>query len=95
MAVVRHLILIAYDVSDNKDRGRVADLLERHMTRVQGSVFEGWMTVRAGQRLEADAAALIDASDSLRYYVMPRGGIDRCQAWGFPPAPIADGILII
>jgi CRISPR-associated protein Cas2 len=95
MAGTRHLILIAYDISDNKDRTRVSDLLEAEMVRVQESLFEGWMTRRGAQRLADEAALLIDEGDSLRLYVVPRGGVGAAKAWGFPPAPLTDGLLII
>ena len=92
---VRHLILIGYDISDNKDRTRVAALLEQDMVRVQESLFEGWMTRDAARRLAEAAALLIDAGDNLRLYVVPRGGVGATRAWGFPPAPRTDGLLII
>lgn len=95
MAGTRHLVLIAYDISDNKDRTRVAAVLEAEMVRVQGSLFEGWMTRTAAQRLANEAALLIDACDSLRLYVVPRGGVGAAKAWGFPPAPLTDGMLIV
>lgn len=95
MAGARHLILIAYDISDNKDRNRVAALLEAEMVRVQESLFEGWMSGAAAQRLANEAALLIDAGDSLRLYVVPRGGVGAAKAWGFPPAPLPDGLLIV
>jgi CRISPR-associated protein Cas2 len=95
MSAARHLILIAYDVSRDRDRARVADLLEQSMTRVQRSVFEGWMTEKAARRLAERAAAMIDAADSLRLYTIPRRGVGQCAAWGFPPAPLADGLLIV
>lgn len=95
MAATRHLILIAYDISDGKDRTRVSDLLEREMVRVQESLFEGWMTRTMAQRLADEAALLIDEGDSLRMYVVPRGGVGAARAWGFPPAPLTDGLLII
>ena len=95
MAGTRHLILIGYDISDNKDRTRVSALLEQEMVRVQESLFEGWMTRKGAQRLANEAALLIDAGDRLRLYVIPRGGVGAAMAWGFPPAPLIDGLLII
>jgi CRISPR-associated endonuclease Cas2 len=89
------LILIAYDISDAKDRTRVAALLEGEMVRVQESLFEGWMTRAVARRLADEAALLIDEGDSLRLYIIPRGGVGAARAWGFPPAPLTDGLLII
>jgi hypothetical protein len=31
----------------------------------------------------------------LRLYVVPRRGVGAAKAWGFPPAPLTDGLLII
>lgn len=90
-----HLVLIACDISDAKDRQRVAEFLEARMTRVQDSLFEGWMSAWAGQRTAQEAAGMIDAADSLRLYIVPAGGVGRCAAWGFPPAPEAGGMLIV
>lgn len=91
----RHLVLIAYDVSDQRDRRRLAEFLEARMTRVQESLFEGWMIRREAERTGREAAALIDTADSLRLYILPRGAVDTCRAWGFPPAPCGDGALIV
>jgi CRISPR/Cas system-associated endoribonuclease Cas2 len=65
------------------------------LTRVQGSLFEGWETSAAAERIAARAAILAGEGASVRLYVIPRGGVARCQAWGFPPAPAPDGALIV
>lgn len=90
-----HLIIISYDVSDNANRRRVAALLETRMVRVQGSVFEGWMSVTQAHRLFNAVGALIDAADSARCYVVPRASVGRCRASGFPSASLPDGVLIL
>ena len=91
----RHLALISYDVSDNRDRAKLAGFLEEHMTRVQGSVFEGWMTRSEAKRIVRLASAIVGESESVRLYVIPRGAVSACQASGFPPAPCQDGALIL
>jgi CRISPR-associated protein Cas2 len=95
MASARHLILITYDVSDDRDRRKLSTFLEEHMTRVQGSVFEGWMTRREARKIARLGSALAGESESIRLYIIPRGGISACEAWGFPPAPCPDGALIL
>ena len=95
MAAVRHLALIAYDVSDNRDRRKLAEFLEEHMTRVQGSLFEGWLTRAEANRIARLAAALTGEGESIRLYLVPREGVEACRAWGFPPAPCPDGALIL
>ena len=95
MATVRHLVIIAYDVSDDHDRARLSDFLEQHMTRVQGSLFEAWLTRSEARRIVRLAAALVGESESVRLYIIPRHGVIACEALGFPPAPCSDGALIL
>jgi CRISPR-associated endonuclease Cas2 len=95
MADREHLIILAYDVPDARERRILAEFLEKRMTRVQGSVFEGWMTRAHAEKLGRDAAIIVGPTASLRLYVVPRGGVAACQAWGFPPAPCPDGALIL
>jgi len=95
MADTQYLALITYDVSNNRDRRRVAEHLEQAMVRVQDSVFEGWMSARAAQTLADGAARHVQQGDSLRLYLVPPSAIDRCTAWGFPPAPESGGHLIL
>lgn len=95
MAGARHLALITYDVADDRDRRKLAAFLEEHMTRVQGSVFEGWLTRSEAHKIARLGAALVGESESIRLYFIPRGAISACGAWGFPPAPCPDGALIL
>lgn len=91
----RHLVLIACEVSDPRDQQRLARYLEERMTCVQNCLYEGWMTRREAEHTAQAAALLIDGADSLRLYVLPRGAVSACRAWGFPPAPCPDGALIL
>ncbi len=95
MGAAHHLAILAYDVSDNRDRARLAQFLEEHMTRVQDSLFEGWMTRAEARRIARMAAALVGEGESIRLYLIARGGVAACDAWGFPPAPCPDGALIL
>lgn len=40
----KYLILIIYDISDNKHRLEISKLLEGYGTRIQKSAFEAWLT---------------------------------------------------
>lgn len=95
MAAARHLAIIAYDVSNDRERAKLSNFLEQQMTRVQDSLFEGWMTRSEARRIARLAAALVGKSESIRLYVVPRHGVLACEAWGFPPAPCPDGALIL
>lgn len=65
MARPDHLFVICYDVSRDRDRIRLAALLERHGDRVQGSVFEGFMTRAAAEKLGQAAARFLGPDDSV------------------------------
>jgi CRISPR-associated endonuclease Cas2 len=95
MAGQRHLILVSYDVTGQKRRSKLAAFLENEMTRVQESLFEGWMTRLQANRLGKRAAAIVGEKGSVRLYIVPRAGVGACLAWGFPPAPCPDGALIV
>lgn len=95
MAGSRHLILVSYDVSNNRRRAKLSAFLEQDMTRVQESLFEGWMTRTQANRFGAHAAAIVGEAGSVRLYIVPRAGVPACTAWGFPPAPCPDGSLIV
>jgi len=89
MARSRFLVVISYDISRPKTRGKVAKLLEGHMTRVQQSVFEGELTEKAASHLFDTAERIIKQGDSLRMYVVTKLGREKCQSAG--GAPISEG----
>lgn len=95
MAAVRFLAVIAYDVSDDRDRARLARLLEAVMARVQDSVFEGWMTATAARGLLDKAARLAGPEGSVRLYLLPRSAVSQCRAHGFPPPPEAGDFVLV
>lgn len=95
MATARHLTVIVYDVPDDRDRARLAKLLERKLARVQDSVFEGWMTPTRARALFDQAARVGGPDGSVRLYLMPRAAVFHCRASGFPPAPEADDFLLV
>jgi len=61
--------VIAYDVSENARRARVAKLLESVGERVQGSVFEADLNEKTLSRVQQKLAKVIDAeTDGVRFY---------------------------
>ncbi|NSW52353.1 MAG: CRISPR-associated endonuclease Cas2 [Anaerolineae bacterium] len=67
----RGFYLVAYDISHNKRRTKVARVMESVGARVQGSVFEVWLNSREledmQQRLKK---VLADKEDSIRIYFL-------------------------
>jgi CRISPR-associated protein Cas2 len=95
MARPLHLYVFAYDVRLDRDRYRLATLLEQHANRVQFSVFEGRMTRDQALSLAEQAAALIDPDDSLRVYCLTAEALQNSLAIGVgPPFEAGDFVLL-
>ncbi len=95
MARNKHLWIIAYDVSDNKARGKLARRLEDRAARVQGSVFEAWLTRAGATRLAAMLERYLDKGDSLRLYPVVNRSVPHCLAHGRGTAPSAGGHWVL
>lgn len=71
------IYLVCYDIVDNRERSRVARLLERHGRRVQDSVFEMHrLDPPRKQRLIAGLRALCDDPTSVRLYRLTLDGLE-------------------
>ena len=88
MAETDFVLVFTYDIARDKIRRRVAELLERHATRVQYSVFEGRMTLAAGESVLGQIDKLRDEGDSIRMYALTEQGRERSRVAG--GAPIAE-----
>lgn len=68
------LIVVSYDVTDDRRRTRLAAALQNFGSRVQFSVFECHLEEPQIDRLRASLLALIDPQeDSVRLYPFCRG----------------------
>ncbi len=64
--------MIAYDISDDKQRRVVHELLKDHGQRVQYSVFECELSKQQLMALRTQLSAALDAEDSIRWYPLCR-----------------------
>ncbi len=69
------LIVIAYDISDDKTRTKLHKTLRRYGERVQFSVFECILTPELFQKLCGEIAATLDHRElwRVRYYEICEG----------------------
>lgn len=81
--------LVVYDISEDKERDRVASLLEGFGFRVQKSVFECRLTKSGRGRLLRGLEALNPASGFVSMYTL-RGSAKRVSIGVVPPAAAAD-----
>ena len=64
----KYLILIIYDISDNKHRLEISKLLEGYGTRIQKSAFEAWLTKKHFEKLLSKLKEMTRATDNIRIY---------------------------
>jgi CRISPR-associated endonuclease Cas2 len=83
--------VMAYDISNESARGKVARRLQEAMSRVQGSVFEGELTMRAAYNLFDELQPLLGEDDSLRLYCLSANGLKKSRASGHLPMADAAG----
>jgi len=62
------LWMIAYDISDDRIRHRVRNILKNNGIRVQYSIFECNLTSSEKLALQMQLCDLIEPGDSLRWY---------------------------
>jgi len=77
------LIVIAYDITDDKIRERVSSKLMNHGMRVQKSLFECYLNHEQFKRLKSSLEALIDLNnDHIRFYHICKKDQDRIEIEG-------------
>ena len=92
----RYFYLIAYDLSNNKRRLKLSKLLESLGMRVQGSVFEGWLTGAELKQLVQKGKLLIhEGEDSLRIYQICRSCHEKMILIGESRSAAEPGLVIL
>lgn len=77
----RYIVLVIYDIVENKRRSKMVKCLERYGVRVQKSAFEAFLSKRKYERLMEETSALIEpAEDSLRIYLLANH--TSVRSWG-------------
>lgn len=75
------IVLIIYDIVDNRRRTKMVKCLEAYAVRVQKSAFEGRLTKKQYERLITKSVRIIDENtDSLRVYILD--DVLDCYSWG-------------
>nr|WP_321444804.1 CRISPR-associated endonuclease Cas2 [uncultured Cohaesibacter sp.] len=95
MAGRKQLIVFTYDVSKDRIRTKIADILERQGIRVQYSVFECRMDMENANALFSKLELLIDPEDSIRMYVIPEDGREKSRAFGGAPISEAQDFYLL
>ena len=65
------IVLVIYDIVDNKQRTKLVHCLERYGKRVQKSAFEGFLTQKQyTQMIEKSQKYINTKTDSFRVYIV-------------------------
>lgn len=92
----RSFFLLAYDIADNARRARIAKLMESIGERVQGSVFEAWLTPTELQKIVTRSEKFMKmAEDSLRIYTICEACRPRLKTLGQGKPTPQPSVLII
>jgi CRISPR-associated protein Cas2 len=90
------LYLVIYDISDDKRRKRVFNLLEGYGRRVQFSAFECVLNDRKFEELRSRLAKVVKMSeDSVRFYPISKHTLGQVIVWGEPPLTQMPSSVII
>jgi len=89
----KFIVLMIYDIVDNKMRNKMVKCLEQYGVRVQKSAFEALLDRKQYQRMLAESSALIDEeTDSLRVYILD--DIIDVYTWGIGERRETDCIVL-
>lgn len=91
----KNLIVVAYDVSDDKRRNRVMKLLQKYGSRINYSVFECMVTDAQLKRLQKDILAKLDVKeDSVVYYPICVSCYSKV-CYQRPTVPIHEAVTVL
>ena len=89
----KFIVLMIYDIVDNKRRNKMVKCLEAYGVRVQKSAFEALLNSRHYEKKLRESSILIDeAVDSLRVYVLD--DIIDVYTWGIGERKETDCVIL-
>lgn len=81
--VTRPMVMVfSYDISRNRVRRKVAQILENRAVRVQKSVFEARLEEADAKNLFTKIKQELEPGDSLRMYALSHSGLRRTKIAG-------------
>jgi CRISPR-associated protein Cas2 len=90
------LVLVVYDVPDNKRRTKLAKFLEGYGRRVQYSVFECFLSLAEMKALHDKVRRRIkEDEDNVRFYWIPKDAVPRTLTLGSTPPEEPPRVYII
>ncbi len=89
----KFIVLMIYDIVDNKRRNKMVKCLEAYGVRVQKSAFEALLNRKQYEKMLRESSSLIDEEvDSLRVYVLD--DIIDVYTWGIGERKENDCVIL-
>jgi len=77
------LVLVVYDIADDKRRLKLSNFLEGHGRRVQESVFECFVSLEQMKKLHEKVKKRVKPDvDNVRFYWIPSDALPKALAIG-------------
>lgn len=89
----KYTVLVIYDISDNKQRYRIAKYLSSYGFRVQKSCFEARLNKKQYQNLVAGLENRLHEEDNVRIYRLK--GYEEIKIFGSRDYVMDDDVIII
>jgi CRISPR-associated protein Cas2 len=83
------LVIVVYDIADDKRRLKLSNFLEGHGRRVQESVFECFIDLEQMKKLHRQVTKRVNVTeDNVRFYWVPVDAVAKTLTIGSPhPEP--------
>ena len=89
----KYIVLIIYDITDNKRRTKMVKCLEKYGIRVQKSAFEAYLYKNKYNQMLKECVPIIDSDkDSLRVYLLYTDLM--VKSWGIGEKHVEDVIIL-
>jgi CRISPR-associated protein Cas2 len=89
------LVLVVYDIPDDRRRAKIATFLEGYGRRVQYSVFECFISLDEMQRMHSKLLKRVKPEDNIRLYWITPDALERTLTIGSPSPEPPPGFYII
>ena len=92
----RSFYVLAYDLANDRRRQKIARLMEATGSRVQGSVFEAYLTASELElRVKKSGKIMVLKEDSLRVYVLCADCRAKVWALGLGKVTPPPGVMVV
>ncbi|NJL21529.1 MAG: CRISPR-associated endonuclease Cas2 [Leptolyngbyaceae cyanobacterium SM1_3_5] len=89
------LVVVVYDISDDKRRLKLSNFLEGQGRRVQESVFECFLSLKEMRQLHQELKRRVKPEDNVRLYWISKEAVTRVLTLGSPPPQKPPDVYII